>query len=46
MVELKCINCDSLYSVKPYRKDTSKYCCHKCEEDYRRIFKGVVYVDM
>ena len=30
MIEKKCLNCGKKFMVKPYRKDTAKYCSSKC----------------
>lgn len=29
-IEIKCLNCSSLFKVKQYRKDTAKYCSRRC----------------
>jgi hypothetical protein len=29
-IEKKCLNCSSIFYVKPHRKDTAKYCSRRC----------------
>jgi 5-methylcytosine-specific restriction endonuclease McrA len=38
-----CIQCESEYMVKPYRKDIAKYCTKKCSEVARDEGKSTLY---
>jgi endogenous inhibitor of DNA gyrase (YacG/DUF329 family) len=37
-VDKKCLNCGVDYKIWSYRKDSNKFCCLKCFDDYRRDF--------
>lgn len=32
--EIKCKNCDKVFYVRPYKKDTAKYCSQKCRYNH------------
>lgn len=36
MIKLNCKICNTEYTVRPYRKDTAKFCSHVCEKTAKR----------
>ena len=32
--EIYCLNCQKIFKVSPSRKDTSKFCCKKCKNEF------------
>lgn len=35
-VECNCIQCGKVFEVKPYKKDTAKFCSRKCQWEYKK----------
>lgn len=35
-IECKCIQCEKPFMVKPYKKDTAKFCSYECHWEYKK----------
>ena len=36
MIQITCLNCGNTFNVIPSRKDTAKFCCTNCANEYKR----------
>jgi hypothetical protein len=35
-VECTCIECNKIFKVKPYKKDSAKFCSRECHSNYKK----------
>lgn len=45
MVELECKQCGDNYTVRPYRKDKSRFCSKECSNEYRKNRREVECIE-